>query len=120
MAEEGVEKAVQSIGKAIQGLHSALIKFDDSIRKVDSGITRIAESPPPLPAPPTSPETTEPGEVKHEITLPPVRKEMTRGVRKLLEVMREMQAAEQHLVQKYPELALAIRLIRKKVEAEIL
>jgi len=117
MAEEGIEKAVQSVGKAMRGIHSAIIKLDDSIRKVDSSLTRVAELPPPLPSPAESPE---PGEIKHEITLPPTRKEVTRGVRKLLEVMREIQAAEQHLVKKYPELALAIRLIRKRIEAEIL
>ena len=45
---------------------------------------------------------------------------LTRGKRKLLDAMRELSAAEDHLVNKYPELAGEIRQYRKKVEAVVL
>ena len=85
-----------------------------SVKEPEIEETKVSSSPPGV-------EPCEPCAIKHLLSsktymMEGAARDIEEKKAKLMEAYREMQAAEEHLAEKYPELANKIRKLRKKLE----
>jgi len=99
--------------------------FDEDVRKAETAALKEIETltsnlgSGPTPIKTITPEVPAPIMPKTQ-TLPTREKKIPPGKKRLLDAMKDLSAAEEHLIHKWPEMAREIRSHRKKIEDDVL
>jgi len=110
-----IEKGLDVLFESLPSKPKEEVSLPPTLRKYSAGASELLEHAEELLGRALSEE-----EDRHSFKFTMRETGLTRGKRKLLDAMRELAAAEDHLVNKYPEVAAEVRKYRKKIEAVIL